>query len=363
MISNEEQVRAAIAEQAGEWLLANEEGPLNARDSAALTAWLRTSPVHIEEFLGVSLVAGDLKKLREYPECSVEALIAAARAEEGSSIRTLSPPGIGSVRDRPVRRWGPALVSLAAAALLGLGLLSLWNAGWFAPAPAPREVAVLYQTHHGEQLTVRLADNSVVHLNTDSGVNVRYSATERLVTLISGEADFEAAHDPKRAFRVLAGSADIVDIGTIFDVRLDSEATVVTVLEGRVAVGLHADENQTPRSIQLGANQQLRVTGRDWPPKPSTVDAQHTTAWLHRQIVFDQEPLELVAAEFNRYCPKPIEILTPALRTLQISGVFATDDTQAFIAFLRSLKGVRVEVTPTRIRVWRGSGLAPPDYT
>ena len=41
-----------------------------------------------------------------------------------------------------------------------------------------------------------------------------------------------------------------------------------------------------------------------------------------------------------------------ALRNLQISGVFATDDTEAFIAFLRSLKGVRVEVTETQIRVW-----------
>ena len=81
------------------------------------------------------------------------------------------------------------------------------------------------------------------------------------------------------------------------------------------------------------------------------VDAQRTTAWLHRQIVFDHEPLERVAAEFNRYTQKPIEIATPALRNLQISGVFATDDTEAFIAFLRSLKGVRVEVTATRIRV------------
>ena len=39
------------------------------------------------------------------------------------------------------------------------------------------------------------------------------------------------------------------------------------------------------------------------------------------------------------------------LRKLRISGVFATDDTDAFIAFLRSLKGVRVEVTATGIRV------------
>ena len=49
MNSNKEQVRAAIAEQAGEWFAVNDEGPLDARDSAALAAWLKTSPLHIEE--------------------------------------------------------------------------------------------------------------------------------------------------------------------------------------------------------------------------------------------------------------------------------------------------------------------------
>ena len=74
--------------------------------------------------------------------------------------------------------------------------------------------------------------------------------------------------------------------------------------------------------------------------------------------MFDHEPLERVAAEYNRYTAKPIEIATPALRDLQISGVFATDDTEAFIAFLRSLKGVRVEVTAAQIRVSRRLGVA-----
>ncbi len=62
MNSNEEKIRAAIAEQAGEWFVANDEGPLDARDSAALAAWLKTSPVHIEEFLGVSVIARDLQR-------------------------------------------------------------------------------------------------------------------------------------------------------------------------------------------------------------------------------------------------------------------------------------------------------------
>ena len=60
-----------------------------------------------------------------------------------------------------------------------------------------------------------------------------------------------------------------------------------------------------------------------------------------------------VAAEFNRYSATPIEIETPDLRALQLSGVFSADDTETFVAFLRSLDGVRVEVTPSRIRVSR----------
>jgi transmembrane sensor len=103
--------------------------------------------------------------------------------------------------------------------------------------------------------------------------------------------------------------------------------------------------------VQLGADEQIRVTEGEWPATPKAVDAQSTTAWLHRQIIFEHEPLERVAREFNRYTQKPIEIVTPALRNLEISGVFATDDPAAFIAFLRSLEGVQVEVTATRIRV------------
>jgi transmembrane sensor len=77
------------------------------------------------------------------------------------------------------------------------------------------------------------------------------------------------------------------------------------------------------------------------------------TAWLHRQIAFQHEALSIVAAEFSRYSPAPIVIESPELRALAVSGVFNVDDTESFVAFLRSLKGVGVEVTPTRIRVFK----------
>jgi transmembrane sensor len=360
MISNDEKIRGAITEQASEWFiandLANDEGLQDAGEAAALAAWLKTSPVHIEEFLGVSVVARDLRAARSDPEYSLEAVLSRARAESAPPVRgpwLRLVDLVDTARVRPARRWLAATVAVAACAVLSVALLLTWGAGPSRHPAALHDItaaALHFETRHGEQLTRRLADNSVLHLNTDSAVTIQYGKNERVAVLAFGQAEFDVAHESTRAFRVVAGSAEVVDLGTKFDVRLDHDATVVTVVQGRVAVAPSVGDS--PQSVELSAGEQISVIEGKWPVKPVTVDAERATAWLHREIAFNQEPLERVVAEYNRYTSKPIEIATPALRSLQISGVFATDDTEAFIAFLRSLKGVRVEVTETRIRVW-----------
>ena len=233
---------------------------------------------------------------------------------------------------------------------------------------APLQASALhFTTGHGETEDLAAGRCSVLHLNTDSAATVRYSATERLVVLTAGEADFEVAHR-RRPFRVLAGPAAIVDLGTRFDVRLNAEAALVTVVEGRVAVA-----PAVPGRGALPRCSSAPISKFGWPigngrPHPIAVDAQQETAWLHRQITFDHETLERVAAEYNRYAPKPIEITAPALRELEVSGTFSTDDPDELLAFLRSLEGVQVEVTATQIKVspsnavprhWRGPCLRP----
>jgi transmembrane sensor len=359
MTSKDEQIRAAIAEQAAEWFVSNDERPLEGRESAALVAWLKTSPVNVEEFLGVTVIARDLREACVDPEESLEALVARARVDEAEQP---SRPWIFAVvkSASAVRLGLTAAVALAALGAVSFALLSSWNLRTVTPAPATGATVLHFETRHGEQQTHRLADDSVLHLNTDSAVTIRYSTTERLVVLTSGEADFEVALDPGRPFRVSAGAAEILDRATRFDVRLLNDATVITVVEGRVAVrpsalrprgGADSGNSQPPSLVQLGADEQISVTEGNWPVAPHAVDAQRATAWLRREIVFEREPLERVAVEFNRYAAKPIEITSPALRDLQVSGVFAADNTEEFIAFLRSLDGVKVDVTPTRIRV------------
>src|ERR1700690_504746 len=120
MKSDEEKVRAAIAEQAGEWFVAHDEGPLDAQDSASLAAWFKASPVHVEEFLGVSAIARDLKAARTDPEYSLEAILARAQAEDSAAIQPLWPRTIDTVRATPSRRWFPAAVTMAACVVLSL---------------------------------------------------------------------------------------------------------------------------------------------------------------------------------------------------------------------------------------------------
>src|SRR5882672_4977550 len=125
MISNEEQVRAAIAEQAGEWLVASDEGPLDTQEAAALSAWLKASPIHVEEFLGVSAVARDLREARADPEYTLEAILARARAEEDTPVQPLWSRLVSAVGGQPRGRLLTA--TMTAFAVLTFAWFLSWN--------------------------------------------------------------------------------------------------------------------------------------------------------------------------------------------------------------------------------------------
>jgi transmembrane sensor len=370
-------VHEVIAEEAADWFVANRAG-LNPAQSAEFAAWLKASRQNIEEYLNITSLGHDLRAACHEPDMSLDDLVKRALEAE-------DPPVIGkepeAPQSRPMRlrlteppRWRTQPWLLAGGAMAAIGAIAVAVLLWKQVGdtrPDGNVLAFNIQTQHGQQLTQQLPDNTVVRLDTDSEVSVRFDRKQRVVRVIQGRAEFKVAHEPTRGFLVQAGTVGITDVGTEFDVYARPDSTVVTVLEGRVAVAvdprlealkgrggvaLEPQASGPPPAyapVEVGAGEQVRVDNGSWPPTYTPVDTQRATAWLRRQIVFENEPLEQVAAEFNRYTATPIEIDSPALRTLAVSGVFAADDTESFIAFLRSLDGVRVEVTPTRIRVSR----------
>jgi transmembrane sensor len=145
-------------------------------------------------------------------------------------------------------------------------------------------------------------------------------------------------------------------VGTRFESYRRPDATLVTVVEGSVAVlaGRPPSAGETgfpPGALRVDAGYQVRVDASGVLDQPTPVDVQQVVAWLHQKIAFERRPLGEVADEFNRYGPIPIEIDDAALRALPISGVFDVHDIDSFVAFLQTLDRVRVERTPALIRV------------
>jgi transmembrane sensor len=342
MTPGNEQVRAGIAEQAGAWFIENRAGPLDAATRAAFTKWLHSSPLHVQEYLAVAVLARDLPAATDMPHASLESLLAEARAP-ADNVVSLAPDRRAPTRPRA--SWF-AMWPLATAAAVSAAVLVLCVAIWSVRDGDRFGLPKTYRTAHGELSVRQLPDGSVLHLNTDSELTVRYSRGERLVELVRGEALLQVAHDDKRRFRVAAGEAGVLDVGTQFDVYRGPAAVKVTVVEGTVAV-FTVSAPQAARRVEAGY--QVEVGERVGIPR--AVDTSAALAWLQRRIAFENRPLGEVAAEFNRYGRNAIEIEGPDLRSLAITGVFDAYDTDSFAAFLGTLPGVQVEKTSTRILV------------
>src|SRR5258706_2080307 len=174
-------------------------------------------------------------------------LIARDRREHNVVPLDLSPRAERKVR--PTR----AALAMAASILLVSGL-SMVSRYVLHSTPS-------YSTDVGEQRSLVLEDGSTVELNSRSRIRVAFNNTERSVHLMEGQALFHVARNPARPFVVHSGSARVRAVGTEFDVYRRATGTVVTVVEGRVAV-LPVARNATDSAVLHDA--QLAVeNGKD----------------------------------------------------------------------------------------------------
>jgi transmembrane sensor len=335
-------VREQVTAEAVDWFLKFQSPGNTPAYHAAFGEWLLRSPLHVEEYLAVSSAWGVLR-IPADGAFDTEALISAARAEhEPVNVVRLADRQTPHMRRRPEARTGrKRWASVAAVLVLGT---SLWFTQhlWFGGTD--------YATAVGEQRSVTLSDGSVVYLNTSSQVRVRWSAAERHIDLLRGEARFQVAKNPARPFVVATSKATVRAVGTVFNVRADQGDTQVAVIEGRVEVrtleplrtqeGPHASA-PTASAVLLAAGEHAEVTplgiNRD---RGQSIEA--ATAWTDRRLVFRGESLATVVAEFNRYRSQPLVLDDPQLAHLQISGAFDLSDPESLLTYLKSYETVRV---------------------
>ncbi|MBF3159044.1 iron dicitrate transport regulator FecR, partial [Pseudomonas aeruginosa] len=89
-----------------------------------------------------------------------------------------------------------------------------------------------YLTAVGERRDLVLEDGSQVEMNTDSALDVRYDAGQRLLRLYRGEIYLRTAADrrePPRPFLVRTEQGLMRALGTAFSVRREGAETVLAV--------------------------------------------------------------------------------------------------------------------------------------
>ena len=352
MTPGDEQIRSAIAQQAAEWFIANETGSFAEEDAAEFLAWLKASPVHLREYLGVARVARRLSAATGGPKMPLETFLAQAAADDDGVVSLQERASRGE-RSKTPDLWFRALPIAGSLLALTVGAI------WWAHDGELLGIPQTYRTAHGEQRVQRLPDGSMLRLDTDSEATVRYSGRERLVEIKGGQAFLEVVHERKRRFRVAAGEAGAIAVGTQFDVYKKAGAVVFTVAQGAIAVfrgkpSWLTDRDRVPDNVlRVTTGQKVRIDSGRASPEPVTVSLDQALAWLQHKIVFEHRPLGEVAAEFNRYGGIPVEIDDEELRVLPVSGMFDAGDTESFVAFLQRLPGVNMERTSTLIRVIR----------
>ena len=329
-------LNAAVESAAAEWLVRHDRG-LTPRQQDEFLSWLAASPAHRESLERHRGMWGDFNALAQW------------RPEHG----TVPNPDLLARHRRPSPwRWvAPALLAAAAAVTFAL---------WWPPATRPPASATLaFEAVSYRQET--LPDGSVIDLNRGTHVVVQFSASERRLLLVQGEAQFAVAKNPARPFVVRAGGVDVRAVGTAFNVKLAGPNLEVLVTEGTVHVSqppavapaASASNSAFPApapvvlaALTAGQRTVIPVAPVIAPPvvvPASTREIAQLLDWQPRLLDFDSTPLAEVVETFNRRNTLRLVIGDPAIAGLPIVASIRSDNVEGFVRLLEGTMGVKAE--------------------
>jgi len=340
-VSTEQERRVRAAHDAAAWLLRLESDAPSVRERAEFVDWLRESPLHVAEMLRLARLQRSLGRFSRWQEVESQLLAGGTDASNVIPLTYDTPSKAPKSKAQKFRRWF-LLAAAASAAVVSL-LLLLDTRGAIG-------------TEVGEKRAITLDDGSEVTLAPNTRLRVRFNADRRVVALLQGQAFFHVHSDPRRPFWVEAGVARTRAIGTSFSVERRSNAVVVTVVEGRVAVNpLHGTD------VAVSANEQVALTEAGSAAPVHKVDGKVETAWLQGELIFDNDSVAEVVQRFNAYNRTQIRVIDAAVAARPVTAVFRATDPDSFVAFLQSVGGVRVErKSDHEILIGSSSGTAQP---
>nr|WP_186353805.1 FecR family protein [Pseudomonas gessardii] len=278
---------AAIA-----WQLSLDSGDGGAVEHEAFNQWLASSEEHARAWRQLGMLD------QRFSVANGPARAALLQSREG--IR------------RRVRKLGSGLASVVL--VCGLALFA-----------GQRYVPIHYwladqRTATGEQRTLKLADGTLVNLNTHSAIDVRFDEKRRVIVLQEGEILVETGHNDARPFVVETREGSLRALGTRFIVKREADGTRLSVLQSAVAAQPGALQQE--QVFKEGQQVLMRRDGLG----PLLAVTPGTDAWTRGMLVVDNARLGDVIGELGRYRTGYLGV-DPQVADLRITGSFPLQDT------------------------------------
>jgi transmembrane sensor len=325
----------AIEAAAAAWLSLRDRG-MTPAEAAEFVQWLQQDARHAEVFGELDRTWRDFDRLSAVPAPAAQ-----------------PDPDLLVPRPRPAPRRAGAWAALAAAAAVAVLATVLMRT----PGPTAETLVGAFQK-------LDLPDGSVVQLNTDTAIATTFTAAQRHVRILRGEAYFAVAKDAARPFVVTVGPVAVRAVGTAFNVRQRDAAVEVLVTEGQVRV----DDARAGRSVlaaastdpagappYLEAGERIRVPASAQLASParvekvSEIEVRRALAWQERRLEFESASLDEIVREFNRYNRRQLVVADTALAAKRFSGTFRADGYASLVRLLETDFGVAVETREDRL--------------
>ncbi|TPG52615.1 FecR family protein [Sphingomonas glacialis] len=332
VITLEQVLAQSPSEAAAFWLVRQDIGE-SAEDDLVFQQWLEAESAHGEAWARA---------------CSLWEGVAEA---DGSDLAGLREPAPSRTWWRD---WRTAAAASVAALAIGCGAI-FWGHGSVqrtgSQIASRSEVGLPVQkfaTATGDRRVFTLADKSVVTLNTNSAVSVRFAPSERRVILERGQAYFEVAHAAARPFIVQNDGLTVTAVGTRFEVQEASKSTRVILVDGHVRV--IAPLSGKTEAIDLSPGQQLVANHSE--VKVGTANVAGVADWQNGLVSFHNTPLAEAILELNRYTAgKKLLIRDPKVAMMRISGSFHTNDLRRFARTIAEIYPVRIVETASAVEI------------
>lgn len=305
-------IESALIEEAARWFVLLASGEATSDEQAACTGWRSADSRHEAAWQHIHRSTARFSDIpRQHAQASVTALTATGKDKRPRRRRFLAQMGI----------------------LCAIGIAA--RQGW-----RQSDWSADHSTAIGEQRDITLADGSHLRLDTNTAIDITFSDSARLIHLRHGRIMVATAPAPSTAatrppFLVETAEGRVEALGTQFVVQQESDSTLVTVLQARVAI--HASQAKRTLPI-LAAGETARFSRRgiiaQEPAPPGS------SAWIKGILVANDMRLADFVAELARYRSAPLEC-APAVCQLRISGTYPLIDTEEALTAIGRILPVR----------------------